>query len=61
MLKENIYPTKQGEYYKLNLGTENGPFLIKDIMHSNKSSISLLNGRQVLQSFNSMNSTLNIL
>jgi hypothetical protein len=44
MLKENIMPPKQTFFFQINLGKNQGPFLVKDIMHNNPKSISLIAG-----------------
>jgi len=49
---------KQGVFYQIPLGKENGPFLSKDIMHNNPKSISLLTGTEILKSHTSMVNTL---
>lgn len=53
-------PTKQGVMYGLNLDKEQGPYLSKDIMHSNPRSITLLAGSQIMNSFTSLNQTLKL-
>jgi len=58
--KENKAPVKQGILYELTLGKDNGPYLTKDIMHSNPKSISLLAGSQIVKSFASLNQSLNL-
>ena len=58
--KENHPPTKQGVQYRLPLGKSDGPFLAKDIMHSNPRSIALLAGSNMVKSFGSLNQTLSL-
>jgi hypothetical protein len=58
--KENQPPVRQGVMYQLNLDKEQGPFLSKDIMHSNPRSITLLAGSQIMKSFTSLNQTLKL-
>jgi hypothetical protein len=58
--KENQPPARQGVMYQLNLDKEQGPFLSKDIMHSNPRSITLLAGSQIMKSFTSLNQTLKL-
>jgi len=53
-------PTKQGGQYQLNLVTNQGPYLSKDIMHNNSKSISLLAGTNIIKSFAALNSTLKL-
>ena len=56
--KENRFPVKQGVMYELNLDKDQGPYLSKDIMHSNPKSIALLAGSQIVKSFSTLNQTL---
>lgn len=58
--KENRIPVKQGVLYELNLEKSQGPYLSKDIMHSNPKSISLLAGSQIVSSFSTLNQTLKL-
>lgn len=58
--KENNPPAKQGVMYQLNLDKEQGPYLNKDIMHSNPRSITLLAGSHIMNSFTSLNQTLKL-
>jgi hypothetical protein len=58
--KENKIPVKQGVLYELTLGKDSGPYLTKDIMHSNPKSIALLAGSQIVKSFASLNQSLNL-
>lgn len=58
--KENRSPTKQGVMYELNLDKDQGPYLSKDIMHSNPRSIALLAGSQIVKSFSTLNQTLKL-
>ena len=61
--KENSMPillNKQGIFYQIPLGKNNGPFLSKDIMHSNPKSISLLTGSEILRFHTSMVNTLHL-
>ena len=58
--KENKSPTRQGVMYELSIDKDQGPYLTKDIMHSNPKSISLLAGSQIVKSFASLNQTLNL-
>ena len=58
--KENKAPSKQGVMYELNLDKSQGPYLSKDIMHSNPKSISLLAGTQIVKSFATLNQTLKL-
>jgi hypothetical protein len=58
--KENRIPTKQGVMYELNIDKHQGPYLHKDIMHSNPKSIALLTGSQIVSSFSSLNQTLKL-
>lgn len=58
--KENRSPTKQGVMYELNLDKDQGPYLSKDIMHSNPKSIALLAGSQIVKSFSTLNQTLKL-
>lgn len=59
-MEDDLYagkiPRKQGLQYSLNLGQnvssawpQNGPFLAKDIMHSNINSIKLLVGHEAIK------------
>lgn len=41
-------PVHQGRAFMINLGHNNGPYLAKDIMYSNKKSICLLAAKQIL-------------
>ena len=56
--KENNPPSKQGVQYRLSLGKNDGPYLAKDIMHTNPRSIALLAGSNMVKSFSSLNQTL---
>ena len=56
--KENRVPNKQGVMYDLNIDKDQGPYLRKDIMHSNPKSIALLTGSQIVKSFSTLNQTL---
>ena len=56
--KENKTPAKQGVMYELNLDKYQGPYLSKDIMHTNPKSIALLAGSQIVKSFTSLNQSL---
>jgi septal ring factor EnvC (AmiA/AmiB activator) len=58
--KENRAPFKQGVMYELNLDKDQGPYLSKDIMHSNPRSIALLAGSQIVKSFATLNQTLKL-
>ena len=58
--KENRIPGKQGVMYELNLDKDQGPYLSKDIMHSNPRSIALLAGSQIVKSFSTLNQTLRL-
>lgn len=58
--KENRVPVKQGVMYELNLNKSQGPYLSKDIMHTNPKSIALLAGSQIVKSFSSLNQTLKL-
>jgi hypothetical protein len=58
--KENKMPVKQGVMYELNLDKSQGPYLSKDIMHSNPKSIALLAGSQIVKSFSTLNQTLKL-
>lgn len=58
--KENRMPVKQGVMYELNLDKSQGPYLSKDIMHSNPKSIALLAGSQIVKSFSTLNQTLKL-
>lgn len=58
--KENKPPVRQGVLYELNLDRDQGPYLTKDIMHSNPRSITLLAGSQIMKSFNTLNQTLKL-
>lgn len=58
--KENRIPLKQGVMYELNLNKSQGPYLPKDIMHTNPKSIALLAGSHIVNSFSSLNRTLKI-
>lgn len=60
MEKENQLPAKQGVMYELNIDKDQGPYLSKDIMHSNPRSITLLAGSQIMNSFSSLNQTLKL-
>ena len=46
--------------YELNLDKDQGPYLSKDIMHSNPRSIALLAGSQIVKSFSTLNQTLKL-
>ena len=58
--KENHPPSKQGVQYRLSLGIDDGPYLTKDIMHTNPRSIALLAGSNIVKSFSSLNQTLSL-
>jgi len=58
--KENRIPGKQGAMYELNLDKSQGPYLSKDIMHSNPKSIALLAGSHIVNSFSTLNQTLKL-
>lgn len=56
--KENRPPSKQGVFYQLNLNQNNGPFLTKDIMHSNHKSHQMLTTSSSFKTHQSLTSTL---
>lgn len=58
--KENRGICKQGVMYELNIDKDQGPYLSKDIMHSNPRSIALLAGSQIVKSFSTLNQTLRL-
>ena len=54
-------PAHQGKAFKIDLGYSNGPFLSKDVMHSNSKSASLLAAKEILQSHMSMSNMMGVL